>query len=301
MTLQQMRYFAMAAESGSISEAAKRLYAAQSSVSSAIKEIETVYGITAFLRDSKGVWLTKEGEELLIEFRGILNRLDYLEEKYSGKHYSQHGFSVSAQHHICGMDSFISVINQMSEPDYKFGFHECRTSEVLERVARGMDDFGIIFFAEQSKGKLIQELRNKGLIFNHISYKRAHVYISKTHPLAAEKEVMIEQLVNYPFVTYDQTVDANPVYTEVVVPQFCLRKIIAVSDRAAAYSLLRQSCGFVIGSGYHSSDECYGDILALPICHGAMLEIGWIVKSKFILSETAEQFIDMLLQVETAE
>lgn len=301
MTLQQMRYFIMVAESGSISEAAKRLYAAQSSVSSAIKEIESFYGVAAFLRDSKGVWLTKEGEELLIEFKGVLNRLDYLEEKYTGKHYSHQGFSVSAQHHICGIDSFISVVNRMTDQEYKFGFHECKTSEVLERVEKGMDDLGIIFFAEQSKGQMVQELRNRGLIFNHISYKKAHVYISRNHPLAAEKEIHMEQLVKYPFITYDRTADANPAYTEVTVPHFRFSKMIAVSDRAAAYSLLRQSEGFVVGSGYHSSDECYNDILTLPVYHGARLEVGWIVKNKFILTETAEQFVDLLLNVETGE
>ena len=81
MTLQQMRYFIGAAESGSISEAAKRSFTAQSSISGAIKEVENTYGITAFVRDSKGVRLTRSGEELLIEFKGILNRLDYLDEK----------------------------------------------------------------------------------------------------------------------------------------------------------------------------------------------------------------------------
>ena len=81
MTLQQMRYFIGAAESGSISEAAKRSFTAQSSISGAIKEVENTYGITAFVRDSKGVRLTRSGEELLIEFKGILNRLDYLDAK----------------------------------------------------------------------------------------------------------------------------------------------------------------------------------------------------------------------------
>lgn len=44
MTLQQMRYFIGAAESGSISEAAKRSFTAQSSISGAIKEVENTYG-----------------------------------------------------------------------------------------------------------------------------------------------------------------------------------------------------------------------------------------------------------------
>ena len=50
MTLQQIKYFINVAESGSISEAAKRLFTAQSSISSAVKEIENTYGITAFIR-----------------------------------------------------------------------------------------------------------------------------------------------------------------------------------------------------------------------------------------------------------
>ena len=84
MTLQQIRYFISVAESGSISEAAKRLFTAQSSISSAIKEVENTYDITAFIRESTGVRLTRSGEELLIEFKGILSRLDYLDEKYNG-------------------------------------------------------------------------------------------------------------------------------------------------------------------------------------------------------------------------
>ena len=65
MTLQQMRYFIGAAESGSISEAAKRSFTAQSSISGAIKEVENTYGITAFVRDSKGVRLTEAEKSFL--------------------------------------------------------------------------------------------------------------------------------------------------------------------------------------------------------------------------------------------
>jgi molybdenum-dependent DNA-binding transcriptional regulator ModE len=62
MILQQINYFITVAESGSISEAAKRLFTAQSSISSAVKEIENTYGITAFIRESTGVHLTRSGE-----------------------------------------------------------------------------------------------------------------------------------------------------------------------------------------------------------------------------------------------
>ena len=92
MTLQQMKYFVAVADSGSISEAAKRLFAAQSSVSEAVRAVEGHYGIKAFLRTPKGVMLTGDGKELFIEFKGILNRLYHLDLKYEDKKESNHAF-----------------------------------------------------------------------------------------------------------------------------------------------------------------------------------------------------------------
>lgn len=61
MTLQQIRYFTTAAQCGSISAAARKLFVAQSSISEAVKEIEKTYGITAFTRQRRGVSLTRDG------------------------------------------------------------------------------------------------------------------------------------------------------------------------------------------------------------------------------------------------
>lgn len=294
MTLQQMKYFVTVAESGSISEAAKRLYVAQSSVSSAIKEVESQYHVMAFRRESKGVSLTSEGEELMLEFKGILNRLVFLEKKFSERDYSPYGFSVSAQHHICGLDSLIRLVTEWNEQNYKIGFYECKTVEVLERVEKGMDDLGIIFFSEKTKGQMIQELRNRGILFNHIAYRKAHVYLCDGHPLANEKEIHMEDLKGFPFITYDRRADSNPAYTELLVHYQNVNQIISVSDRAAAYSLMRACHGFAVGSGYHSLDKQYDDIRAIPIYQGEKLEIGWIIKNNYQLTEPAQRFVDYL-------
>ena len=254
MTLQQMRYFIGAAESGSISEAAKRSFTAQSSISGAIKEVENTYGITAFVRDSKGVRLTRSGEELLIEFKGILNRLDYLDEKFNGSKDRPLGLSVSSQHHICGMNSFVSIIKSLNTGagPYHCGFHECRTSEVMDRVERGLDDLGIVFVTEYSKGQMMQELRNRSIIFNHITYQTSHVYICRNHPLAGSREIDMEDLIQYPFITYDRSSDTNSAYTDLIVPYHQLNRVIQVSDRAASYSVMRYCQGFAVGRAARS-------------------------------------------------
>lgn len=294
MTLQQMKYFVAVADAGSISEAAKELFAAQSSVSEAVRAVERQYGVRAFLRTPKGVVLTGDGKELFIEFKGILNRLYYLDLKYKEQKDSRPSFYAAAQHHICGMDSFLSVIQSLDVPEYNVGFRECKTSGVLMQVEKGLADLGIIFFAEPLKGQMMQELRGRGIIFNHIAYQTAHVYLHKAHPLADCRQIRTEDIIQYPFITYDRSPDANPVYTEVIIPHYRMKKVISVTDRAVAYSMMRVTQGFVVGSGYHTADSAYQDIRAIPIKDGVNLEIGFIVRENYLLPDIAHEFLERI-------
>lgn len=65
MTLTQLKYVVEVASAGTISKAAEKLYIAQPSLTAAIKELESEFGITIFQRTNKGVILTKEGESFL--------------------------------------------------------------------------------------------------------------------------------------------------------------------------------------------------------------------------------------------
>ena len=55
MTLNQLRYAVTAAESGSITEAAGKLFLSQPSLTSALHELEKELGITIFLRSVSGI------------------------------------------------------------------------------------------------------------------------------------------------------------------------------------------------------------------------------------------------------
>ena len=72
MTLQQLRYVTTIANIGSISEAAKRLFVSQPSLTKAIKELEKEMGITIFDRTNKGITVSKEGEP----FIDLINQSD---------------------------------------------------------------------------------------------------------------------------------------------------------------------------------------------------------------------------------
>ena len=139
MTLQQIRYFIAVAECGSISAAAKKLFISQSSISEAIKEIESTYGITAFNRHSRGIQLTRDGDELLVELMRIQHHLEYLDERYSMRQKRQDVLSVATQHHICGLDSFAAFLSESQEDTYWMEFLECSTPKENHPLACQQD------------------------------------------------------------------------------------------------------------------------------------------------------------------
>lgn len=64
MTLQQLRYAITIADSTSMNEAAKQLFISQPSLSSSIRDLEEELGMELFIRSSRGITLTPEGNEI---------------------------------------------------------------------------------------------------------------------------------------------------------------------------------------------------------------------------------------------
>lgn len=84
MTLQQLKYVITVAETGTITEAANRLYVSQPSLTNAIHELEKEMNIVIFNRTNKGITLSKEGDDFLGYARQVLEQAAILEDKYKG-------------------------------------------------------------------------------------------------------------------------------------------------------------------------------------------------------------------------
>ena len=65
MKLQQLRYVVKVAECGSITEASRRLFVSQPSITASIRDLENEMGVHIFERTNKGVIVSEEGETLL--------------------------------------------------------------------------------------------------------------------------------------------------------------------------------------------------------------------------------------------
>ena len=118
MTLAQLRYVITVSQVGTLSEAAKRLYISQPSLTNAIKELEKEMGVTIFDRTNKGVSVSKEGEIFLGYARQVLEQSQLLEERYKGTSGRKLKFCVSTQHYSFAVNAFVELIKEYGKEKY---------------------------------------------------------------------------------------------------------------------------------------------------------------------------------------
>ena len=130
MTLQQINYALCVAEMGSINKAAEKLLISQPSLTAAIKELERFAGIVIFLRTSKGVTPTGEGEEFLTYARQIHQQYELLLEKYGESGNIKRKFGVSTQHYSFAVKAFVEMVKRFDTINYEFAIRETKTIDV---------------------------------------------------------------------------------------------------------------------------------------------------------------------------
>lgn len=81
MSVSQEKIFVLAAELGSLTEAAERLGCTQSNASHAISALEKEYGFPLLRRGRQGAKLTKEGEQILPWVRAVCDSREELRKK----------------------------------------------------------------------------------------------------------------------------------------------------------------------------------------------------------------------------
>src|SRR3954464_14740058 len=75
LDLNLLRVFVVVADSGSVTQAAARLYLTQPGVSSALRRLATDIAVPLFVRQGRGLALTSAGERLLASGRPSLQAL----------------------------------------------------------------------------------------------------------------------------------------------------------------------------------------------------------------------------------
>ena len=142
MTLQQLNYVIAITETGSFNRAAERLFVAQPSLTSAIKELEREIGVTIFNRTGRGVTLTAEGMDFLPYARQVYEQYQRLLDVYGKQGTRRQKFAVSTQHYSFAVKAFVELTRDFDVAEYEFAIRETRTRDVIADVASSRSEIG---------------------------------------------------------------------------------------------------------------------------------------------------------------
>lgn len=294
MTLQQLKYVIEVASKETISEAAKTLYISQPSLTNAIKDLENELQIKIFNRTNRGIVLSSQGNEFLGYARQVVEQASLLEEKYLHGKPNKKVFSVSTQHYSFAVNAFIDLIKKYDNDQYEFTLRETRTYDIIEDVKNQISEIGILYVNDFNEKVINKLLKENKLIFTHLFSAKPHVFISASHPLAKKKEVTLEELEQYPYLSFEQGEYNSFYFSEEILSTLPRSKTIKVSDRATLFNLVIGLNGYTISTGIISQELNGNDIIAIALNSKEMIHIGIISHKKMVTSELGKCYIEYL-------
>ena len=294
LTLQQLRYVTMVAKTGTITEAANKLYISQPSLTSAIHELENEMNIVIFRRTNKGVSVTKEGEDFLGYARQVLEQAAILEDKYKKNSGGKKQFCVSTQHYSFAVNAFVDLIKKYGQDEYDFSIRETQTYEIIEDVAKMRSELGILFLNDFNETVINKILKSHELEFTQLFVAKPHVFISRKHPLADKKIITNSELELYPYLSFEQGEHNSFYFSEEIFSASERKKNIRVRDRATLFNLLIGLNGYTVCSGVIDKKLNGKDIIAVPLADEGDMRIGYIMHKKGMLSRLGETYLESL-------
>ena len=293
MTLQQLKYALTIADCGSMNEAAKQLFISQPSLSETMKELETEIGLDIFLRSNRGIVITPEGEEFLGYARQVTEQFGLLQSKYIDKKVKEK-FSVSTQHYTFAVKAFVETVKQIGMEQYEFAVHETTTISVIENVKNFKSELGILYRNDFNAKVLNKLLKDNNLEFHDLFSCGTYVYLWKDHPLADQAEITMEELKEYPCLSFDQGSNNSFFLAEEVLSTYEYKRIIKANDRATMLNLMVGLNGYTLCSGIICEELNGNDYAAVPLAESEKMRIGYIRHKGIKVSPIGELYVDIL-------
>ena len=292
MNIQQLRYVVAIANSGTFREAAEKMYVSQPSLSISVRDLEKELGFKIFRRTSSGTFLTRRGMEFYEKAQELVKGFDVFQNQYANPEEEKDEFSIASQHY----DFLPPTITAFSQqyPEYKnFRIFESTTVQILDEVAQGHSEIGIIYLNNQNQKGIMQRVEKLGLEVIELIPFQTHIYLREGHPLAKKKELVMEDLVDLPTVRFTQEKDEYLYYSENFVDTSASSQMFNVTDRATLNGILERTNAYATGSGFLDSDSVNG-ITVIPLNDNLNNRMVYVKREEVDLSQAGTLFVEVM-------
>lgn len=227
-TLKQLRYFVVAGELSSVTQAARKLHVSQPSISAAIHQIEEATGLQLFVRHhAQGLSLTPTGRQLLTRARQLLRDAEGLE-----KFAASLGEEVGGELRLVAFPTFAplflpQLLRQFADrhPAVSLYCDEMTQVDIVNGLQQG--DYELAFTYDL-------EIPDD-IAFIPLYRFPAYAVVAEDHPLSEKDRIGLAELATYPMVLLDW-----PLSREYFLSIFSHHQLLPhVAHRAKSMDMLR--------------------------------------------------------------
>ena len=240
MNILHMKYAVEVAKVGSLNKAAETLLIAAPNISRSIKDLEADIGISIFDRTAKGMELTPEGEEFINYAKGILSRIDEVENYYKKGSSKKQRFSISVPRACYISEAFSQFSKSLSKDAAEIFYKETNSQRTIRNMLEHDYKLGIIRYAENYDKYFKAMLEEKGFCYEMVTEFSYSLIMSAENPLAKKEVIAFDDLVDFIEIAHaDPYVPSMPLSKVVKeeLPDNIDRRIF-IFERASQFDLL---------------------------------------------------------------
>ena len=292
MNFHHLEYALEVAKAGAIRKASQNLYISQPYLSGMIKSLEDELGYRIFNRTAAGVTLTREGKEFIKSTKIILRELKRIREMNVNE--EEQKLNISCYHTAYVMDKFLRFHNAS---DYKCSdrLKEMGIKETLESVSSGDSTIGIVFFVKEKHRLYMKMISEYNLLATELlAPMQVYAYMYKNHPLAQTAGIKVENLNDYPYVTYSD--EYSKKYLDILGIEEHPH-LLEVSDRGSFNDVLK-SGEYLTSMAFPKQPE-NSDFVLLPFEDREIFLCSvYVTMKNYCLNQREKEFIEFVRDIE---
>ena len=200
-------------------------------------------------------------------------------------------FAVSGQHYLFDVQAFAHTILSLGGDSFDYALRDRTTKGVLADVASGASELGVIVLTSANEAQIGAALDEAGLVFTPCAQSDPMIALPASHPLSNAKELKLDDLVDWPYLYFEQEDDAAAAFAEEALFDVERSKRIACTDRATLSELASAVNGYTVTSGILVGITDGGSLTTIPLVSDVKLRLGYVTKKGSTLSEIGERFV----------
>ncbi len=289
MELRVLRYFLAVAQEQSISGAAQFLHISQPTLSRQIMELEEELGTTLFHRGNRKITLTDQGMLLRKRAEQIVDLMRKTQEELASNDETVSGTIYIGAGETHAFRTLAKSSRRMSElyPDIRFQLFSGNAEDVMERLDKGLVDFGLLI--EPYDASKYDYLRLPAL-------DRWGVLMRQDSPLAALEAIRAEDLWDEPLICSRQALEGGQLSSWLKVDYTKLNLVASYNLLFNASLLVEAGLGYALCLDNIVNTTGESGLCFRPFKPALESHVDLVWKKHQMFSRASELFLDRARQ-----